>query len=171
MPVIGSKPFMLLGADVTHPTSRSESEPSVAAVVASMDRYAGRYSSRVVQQPNRCEIIRELQPLVQQLLLDFYRYNHQRKPEAIVFFRWAPTCSCWGCGDGQHAGGPLGSMPAVQPTMHSRDEMEGGCRKVLTHVGPPCRALACHAALWCGVVLCCSVLCCMWQLDVGQAAL
>jgi hypothetical protein len=32
-PVIGAAPFMVFGADVTHPTSRDESEPSVAAVV------------------------------------------------------------------------------------------------------------------------------------------
>lgn len=36
-PVIGRKPFIVFGADVTHPGGFDESEPSVAAVVASMD--------------------------------------------------------------------------------------------------------------------------------------
>lgn len=38
LPIIGQKPFIIFGADVTHPTSFNESEPSVAAVVASMDK-------------------------------------------------------------------------------------------------------------------------------------
>lgn len=38
LPIIGQKPFIIFGADVTHPTSFNENEPSVAAVVASMDR-------------------------------------------------------------------------------------------------------------------------------------
>lgn len=40
-PVLGGNrgsPFIVFGADVTHPTSRDQSEPSVGAVVASMDR-------------------------------------------------------------------------------------------------------------------------------------
>lgn len=36
-PVIGTKPFIVFGADVTHPTGFDSSEPSVAAVVATMD--------------------------------------------------------------------------------------------------------------------------------------
>ncbi len=49
IPVIGSKPFMVMGADVTHPTSFSADEPSIAAVTASHDRTLGRYMTRVLK--------------------------------------------------------------------------------------------------------------------------
>lgn len=38
LPVIGNTDYMFMGADVTHPTSRDENEPSVAGVVGSLDR-------------------------------------------------------------------------------------------------------------------------------------
>lgn len=38
LPVIGNSDFMIMGADVTHPTSRDNNEPSIAGVVGSLDR-------------------------------------------------------------------------------------------------------------------------------------
>lgn len=49
IPVIGSRPFMVFGADVTHPTSFSADDPSIAAVTASIDRTLGRYITRVLK--------------------------------------------------------------------------------------------------------------------------
>jgi hypothetical protein len=50
VPVIGNTPFMIFGADVTHPTSFNEADPSIAAVCASVDRSLGRFMSRVLKQ-------------------------------------------------------------------------------------------------------------------------
>jgi hypothetical protein len=48
--VVGTVPFMVFGADVTHPTSFHPDDPSIAAVTASYDRTLGRYMSRVLRQ-------------------------------------------------------------------------------------------------------------------------
>jgi hypothetical protein len=53
VPVVGRMPFMIFGADVTHPTSFNENDPSIAAVCASYDRTLGRYMSRVLRQVRR----------------------------------------------------------------------------------------------------------------------
>jgi hypothetical protein len=50
VPVVGTIPFMVFGADVTHPTSFHLDDPSIAAVTASYDRTLGRYMSRVLRQ-------------------------------------------------------------------------------------------------------------------------
>ena len=50
IPVVGNTPFMIFGADVTHPTSFNEADPSIAAVCASVDRSLGRFMSRVLKQ-------------------------------------------------------------------------------------------------------------------------
>ena len=39
-----------IGADVTHPMGFASTEPSIAAVVASMDRYCGRFAAEVMLQ-------------------------------------------------------------------------------------------------------------------------
>lgn len=44
---------MIFGADVTHPTSFNEADPSIAAICASYDRTLGRYMSRVLRQVSR----------------------------------------------------------------------------------------------------------------------
>ena len=41
-PIWSTKPTMLLGIDVSHPQSFDSSEPSIAGIVASMDKYAPR---------------------------------------------------------------------------------------------------------------------------------
>lgn len=56
VPVVGRMPFMIFGADVTHPTSFNENDPSIAAVCASYDRTLGRYMSRVLRQVRSCYV-------------------------------------------------------------------------------------------------------------------
>ncbi|EFN55085.1 hypothetical protein CHLNCDRAFT_134979 [Chlorella variabilis] len=62
-PPFGPRPFMVLGADVTHPMG-GEDMPSIAAVVGSMDASATRYAARVSMQTGRQEIIVDLKSMV-----------------------------------------------------------------------------------------------------------
>lgn len=45
------------GADVTHPVGFGHHEPSIAAVVGSTDRYGTIFSSHIIKQAHRVEII------------------------------------------------------------------------------------------------------------------
>lgn len=87
------RPTIVFGADVTHPAPDQYNKPSIAAVVASMDRsYHVRYSQRVlVQFPEQgsraLETIIDLKSAVKELLIEFYKFNKGTKPEKIVFFR------------------------------------------------------------------------------------
>eukprot|EP00878_Enallax_costatus_P011253 GHUV01011750.1.p1 GENE.GHUV01011750.1~~GHUV01011750.1.p1 ORF type:complete len:582 (+),score=200.21 GHUV01011750.1:324-2069(+) len=87
IPVVGTIPFMVFGADVTHPTSFNQDDPSIAAVCASYDRTLGRYMSRVIRQGHRQEVIGSLKDVVQDMLKEFYKRNNARKPEAIIYYR------------------------------------------------------------------------------------
>eukprot|EP00192_Tetraselmis_astigmatica_P024724 CAMPEP_0117648132 /NCGR_PEP_ID=MMETSP0804-20121206/227_1 /TAXON_ID=1074897 /ORGANISM="Tetraselmis astigmatica, Strain CCMP880" /LENGTH=472 /DNA_ID=CAMNT_0005453685 /DNA_START=616 /DNA_END=2034 /DNA_ORIENTATION=+ len=86
-PHIGARPFMLIGADVTHPGAGNTSSPSIAGIVGSLDPKAGRYATRIQMQAHREEIITKLDEAVASLLLDFYKVNKGLKPESIIFFR------------------------------------------------------------------------------------
>lgn len=86
-----SKPFIIFGADVTHPGLGS-SGPSVAAVVASLDSTATKYASRVSAQPSTDkkqvqEIIFDLKTMAKELFQDFYNATGGKKPERIIFYR------------------------------------------------------------------------------------
>ena len=54
---IGSLINFPAGADVTHSRGFDSAEPSVAAVVGSLNRYATRYSCRIKIQGHRQEMI------------------------------------------------------------------------------------------------------------------
>lgn len=91
--IIFKKPIMIMGADVTHPAPTEMNRPSVAAVVASVDRLAFRYISTFrIQKQNtvakaRIEIIEDMKNIALELLLGFYRINNGVKPEKIIFYR------------------------------------------------------------------------------------
>lgn len=87
-----SRPFMLFGADVTHPGPGSAA-PSLAAVVGSLDATATRYAARLSVQPTKPagkqqvqEIILDFKNMAKDLLLEFYRSTRKR-PERIFVFR------------------------------------------------------------------------------------
>ncbi|GMH32738.1 hypothetical protein BSKO_00572 [Bryopsis sp. KO-2023] len=86
LPVVGKEVYMFLGADVTHPTSSNPAEPSVAAVVASMDRDCAQYASETLVLGNRIEIIPVLDTAIEKLLNEFKRRN-KRLPGVLVFYR------------------------------------------------------------------------------------
>lgn len=52
-----NQPFMIIGADVTHPMGFNRATPSIASVVGSIDRYATRYAERSRLQGHRVEMI------------------------------------------------------------------------------------------------------------------
>ncbi|KXZ43782.1 hypothetical protein GPECTOR_80g142 [Gonium pectorale] len=94
LPVLGGAgavPFIVMGADVTHPTgaaARNDArDPSVAAVVASLDQTLGRWATRVLLQAGRQEVITGMSTAVKELLLEFYRANRNVKPQRLVMYR------------------------------------------------------------------------------------
>lgn len=110
IPVIGARPFILFGVALAPPAvNAAPGTPAAAAVVASRDRSLGRYSSRVLLQPWHghqhqrqqqpginssssstalpTEVIAGLKGAAKELLIDFYRQNGGRKPEAVLCFR------------------------------------------------------------------------------------
>lgn len=82
-----SRPCMIMGADVTHPSPDATGVPSVAAVTASHDPQAFRYNICWRLQEPRVEIIEDLEQIVYDQLIYFYKRNNNLKPERIVFFR------------------------------------------------------------------------------------
>jgi hypothetical protein len=60
-----NNPFMIIGADVTHPMGFNRSTPSIASVVGSIDRYATRYAERSRLQGHRVEMIQVSITLIQ----------------------------------------------------------------------------------------------------------
>ncbi|KAJ9582418.1 hypothetical protein L9F63_003271, partial [Diploptera punctata] len=89
------RPIMIVGADVTHPSPDQNNIPSVAAVCASHDPLVFKYNIQIRLQPPKVEIIEDLQSIIREQLLFFYR-NTSYKPERIIFFRD-------GVGEGQFA--------------------------------------------------------------------
>ena len=81
------QPTMIFGADVTHPGAGDKTMPSIAAVVASMDRYAARFSGAIRMQGHRVEIIADLEDCALAMLKQFYRSTSGIKPARIVFYR------------------------------------------------------------------------------------
>jgi hypothetical protein len=83
---VSSEPTMIFGADVFH-SGKGDNKPSIAAVCASMDPRATRYSGRFsVNKDPRNEIIEDLKGIVNDLLRVFYERN-QELPKKILFYR------------------------------------------------------------------------------------
>ncbi|RLN93228.1 hypothetical protein BBJ28_00009155 [Nothophytophthora sp. Chile5] len=85
LPLVGSSPTIIIGADVEHPRSGIGSRPSIAAVVASMDRYSAQYASRVAAQKASSDI-QQLPLMLRDLFLAYY-VNTSRKPEHVIYYR------------------------------------------------------------------------------------
>ena len=79
------RPTMLVGADVTHAAPGS-SQPSVAAIVTSMDKNATRYNTFLRAQGSRVEIIADIEAVIGQGL-DRFKESVGIFPERVIFFR------------------------------------------------------------------------------------
>jgi len=82
---LSSAPTIVLGGDVHHPGPGSD-RPSIAAVVASLDRHFARHAATVRVQEKRKEVIEDLQSMVRELLVLFYN-SSRIKPVHILFLR------------------------------------------------------------------------------------
>ncbi|KAE8423091.1 Piwi-domain-containing protein [Aspergillus pseudocaelatus] len=80
---------MVVGVDVTHPTSSTSSPdtPSVAAMVASTDPFLGQWPGAVRVQPARQEIVCEIDKLLLSRLHLWQKRNHGALPENILVYR------------------------------------------------------------------------------------
>lgn len=100
IPLVSDIPTIIFGADVTHPETGEDSNPSIAAVVASQDwPEVTKYAGLVCAQPHRQELIQDLYKtwqdpqggtvsggMIRELLLSFKKATGQ-KPLRIIFYR------------------------------------------------------------------------------------
>ncbi|XP_068244713.1 protein argonaute-2-like [Palaemon carinicauda] len=85
-PVVFTTPVMIMGADVNHPQAGDKSTPSLAAVLASVDRFASKYAVEVRHQTHRTEMIQKIREMTKNLLRAFFSFT-RRKPERIIMYR------------------------------------------------------------------------------------
>ena len=64
-----TKPVIIMGADVNHPPADDKVTPSLAAVVASVDKNATKYVSEVKHQKHRVEVIKDIEQITKNLLV------------------------------------------------------------------------------------------------------
>ena len=81
-----------MGADVTHPGADQPGsrKPSIAAVVGSVDPKAAQYVCEIRIQKSKQEYIEDMESMVYNLLLKFYRATGSTstgKPQRIIFYR------------------------------------------------------------------------------------
>jgi hypothetical protein len=87
MGIIGEGKTMVFGIDVTHPSPGSkEGAPSVAAVVASIDKLLAQWPCRFSIQESRKEMVSALEGMVLSLLKLWEKHN-SRLPENIIIYR------------------------------------------------------------------------------------
>ncbi|XP_076381016.1 protein argonaute-2-like [Megalopta genalis] len=79
-------PYMLVGADVTHPSPDSTDIPSIAAVAASYNANAFQYKIELRLQPPREEMIQDLETIMRIMLSNFHS-TARVKPTKIIFYR------------------------------------------------------------------------------------
>ena len=82
---LSDKTCMFLGMDVTHPAPGSAA-PSIAALVASMDKNCTNYSTYLHQQPHRVEVVEAMDELIKKAVFDFQKVNKQM-PKQIIMYR------------------------------------------------------------------------------------
>jgi len=86
-------PMLIIGADVTHPPpgNKDAQIPSFAAVTASIDKTGMPYMMDIRAQrkadKGAAEVIQDLEGIVGEMLLTFFRKNGNIRPRKIIYFR------------------------------------------------------------------------------------
>ncbi|PWA60381.1 Argonaute/Dicer protein, PAZ [Artemisia annua] len=133
VPLVSDIPTIIFGADVTHPESGEDSNPSIAAVVASQDwPEVTKYAGLVSAQPHRQELIQDLYKtwhdpqrgkvyggMIRELLLSFEKATG-KKPLRIIFYRD-------GVSDGQF----------YQVLLYELDAIRKACASLEANYQPP----------------------------------
>ncbi|OQR82280.1 Argonaute1 (AGO1), partial [Achlya hypogyna] len=86
LPKVSEVPTIILGCDVAHPGPGDKSRPSIASVVATMDRHACHHAAAVRKQGHRVDIIEDLEGMIHDLLRRFYQET-RFKPLRMVVYR------------------------------------------------------------------------------------
>lgn len=81
-----NKPTMLIGADVSHPGIGDLESPSIVGIVTSYEKTLTKYTTHILTQERRTEIISDLSNVVKKSLINFNK-NNKCDPESIIFFR------------------------------------------------------------------------------------
>ena len=92
--ILGDK-TMVIGIDVSHPPPGAEGAPSVAAVVASCDKYLSQWPADLRINESRQEMVGMLQEMLTTRLEHFKKVNDQRLPKNLLIYRD-------GVGEGQY---------------------------------------------------------------------
>jgi len=80
-------PFMVLGADVTHPPPGVKKFPSIAAMIGSMDRWMARHVGTYRSQDSTQEILVSVQDMFHELVSRFTHENRGIRPRSIIMLR------------------------------------------------------------------------------------
>lgn len=78
---------MVIGIDVTHPPPGAEGAPSVAAVVASCDKYLSQWPADLRINESRQEMVGMLQEMLTTRLEHFKKVNDQQLPKNLLIYR------------------------------------------------------------------------------------
>ena len=79
---------ILFGIDVTHPSpGSSETAPSIAGVVASVDALFSQYPASMRTQKGRVEMVNELEEMIVERLKLWQKRNQNRLPNKVIVYR------------------------------------------------------------------------------------
>ena len=88
MGLFGDGKTMLVGLDVTHPSPGSaKNAPSMAGIVASVDKDLAQWPADIVVQKGRSEMVADLDRLLQSRIRLWAQHNKGAFPENIVVYR------------------------------------------------------------------------------------
>ncbi|RKF59552.1 Protein argonaute 5 [Erysiphe neolycopersici] len=87
--IVSEGKTMVVGIDVTHPSPGSrEGAPSVAGIVASVDKYLGQWPSAFsIQAKSKTEMVSDLQGLFASRLQLWQKRNQGQLPENVLIYR------------------------------------------------------------------------------------